>query len=196
MLRARKHRDGGGQRLASRLHVPGDLEAAVAAAAGVALEWELVPTAGRRPAPGPGPGGGRRAHHLRRRRPPGSSLLSASAPGSLYEAVSREAPPDSAETDLLRRTVLGQFDLAPDLDAALAALEAGSRPAVTRKGEAVSPLGVSPLGTVTAGAPPGQATLLQRVRERRDARGSWSPPSRRERRSKPPWPRPESACAP
>ncbi|HEX2325137.1 MAG TPA: hypothetical protein VHQ00_07035, partial [Chloroflexota bacterium] len=162
--------DQGGQRLASRLQVPGHLEAAVAAAAGAALEWELVPTLGeaRRRALALAADGERTTFVATER----LALAPANgAPGSLYEAVSREAPPDSAETDLLRRTVLGQFDLAPDLDAALAALEEGSRPAVTRKGEAVSPQGVSPLGTVTAGAPPGQATLLQRVRQRRDAAG-------------------------
>jgi chromosome segregation ATPase len=80
--------DQGGQRLASRLQVPGDLEAAVAAAAGAALEWELVPTLGeaRRRALALAADGERTTFVATER----LALASANgAPGSLYAAVSR-----------------------------------------------------------------------------------------------------------
>ena len=158
------------------------------------LEWELVPTVGeaRRRALALAADGERTTFVATER----LALAPANgAPGSLYEAVSREAPPDSAETDLLRRTVLGQFDLAPDLRRGPRRPEEGSRPAVTRKGEAVSPQGVSPLGTVTAGAPRGRPPSCSACASGATPRGSWSPPSRRER-PRGPCPRPESACAP
>ena len=78
---------------------------AVAAAAGEALEWELVPTTGaaRRRAQALAAGGERTTFVAVDRL---ADALAPDAPGSLYQALTQEAPPDSAEMDLLRRTRL------------------------------------------------------------------------------------------
>ena len=159
--------DQGGQRLASRLHVPGDRRRPSPPPPG--RPWSgswCPPWAARRRALALAADGERTTFVATER----LALAPANgAPGSLYEAVSREALPDSAETDLLRRTVLGQFDLAPDADAALAALKrepAGRHP----QGRGRLAPGLAPGDGHRRGAP-GQATLLQRVRQRRDAAG-------------------------
>jgi chromosome segregation protein len=149
--------------VAGRLQVPAGLEAAVAAAAGPALQWVLVPTleeAVRRAAALTAAGGGRTTFAALDRLP-GLATPAEDEPGSLYREVSA-AGPAAGEDDALRRAVLDGADLASGLDAALGGGAPPPRLTVTRRGEAVTPS-----GTVTAGAPPGEAALLQRARERR-----------------------------
>ena len=82
-------------------------------------------------------------------------------PGSLYRELGA-AGPAAGEDDALRRAVLDGADVADGLDTALRGGAPPRRLTVTRHGEAITPS-----GTVTAGAPPGEAALLQRAREQR-----------------------------
>ena len=122
---------------------------------------------GRGPAPGPGPGGGGRAHHLRHRRMPGRRSRSAMRP-----ARSTRPCPRKPRLTASRRTSCAGPSWAvrrcrpAGLDAALAA---GAPTAPDRHPPRARPS--SPLGRSPPGPRPGQAALLQRVRERRDAAG-------------------------
>ena len=149
--------------VARRLQVPAGLEAAVAAAAGPALQWVLVTTfeeAVRRAAALTAAGGSRTTFAALDR------LVDAAGPagpepGSLYRELGA-AGPATGQDDALRRAILDGADVADGLETALSGGAPPRRLTVTRGGEAVTPG-----GTVTAGAPPGEAALLQRAREQR-----------------------------
>ncbi len=165
----------GSARLAERLHVPPEMEAAVAAAAGDALDWVLVDSAdeARRLALQHAAAGGRRMTFIARDAlaAAGRATLPAlpdhdGGLGYLADAMTRPTDDDHPDGARCAR-VLSESYLVQDLAAALrleGQLNGGPRPLiVTLAGERVNQL-----GAVTAGAPPDEAAMLQRMRELRE----------------------------
>ncbi len=177
--------------VAAHLRVPAELEGAVAGAAGPALQWILVDCfqSAATGALATAAAGGRRVTYA-----PWDRLVDHAGPGdagadgeeigapSLYAALAAATAPADEGHDRLRRGLLAGVYVVDDLPAALdlaGRLEglatagagpdgvwSGRRPCpmvVTRRGEVVSAPGV-----ITAGAPPGEAALLERTRERRE----------------------------
>lgn len=181
--------------VAAHLRVPAELEGAVAGAAGPALQWILVDCfqTAATGALATAAAGGRRVTYAPWDRlvdhtgdhmgpgDPGAGGEEIGAP-SLYAALAAATPPADEGHDRLRRGLLAGVYVVDDLPAALelaGRLEGlatagpgpdgvwpGRRPypvVVTRRGEVVSAPGV-----ITAGAPPGEAALLERTRDRRE----------------------------
>ncbi|HEX2037863.1 MAG TPA: chromosome segregation protein SMC [Chloroflexota bacterium] len=179
--------------VAEALRVPPELEAAVAAAAGPALEWVLVETLQEASelALSQARRGGQRTTYAPRevliRR---ATSLNGHAPtlpshdggvGFLWEAIGqadpalagsapapvRPAATAESQATALRVAVVGHAYVVGDLSQALTLLRrldgAPHPPIVTLNGEAVHPT-----GAITAGAPPGEAGVLRRLRELRE----------------------------
>ncbi|HEU5316565.1 MAG TPA: chromosome segregation protein SMC [Chloroflexota bacterium] len=152
-------------RVAEQLRVPAELEAAVAAALGPALDWIVLPTSEEvRDRARAGEGGPRRTYVAR------ESLIESSAGATPHGLAGGQGYLDALAldpaADPTHRALLANAYVVRDLAAALriAAEQPTARPLiVTLAGELVNAL-----GAVTVGAAPDEAATLRHLREMRE----------------------------